>query len=412
MRPIVIIRNKRIDLARQWAEAVASRMEFSIEEGDLDTIEELVESHDVAIVVIGIDAKPDRREIQHCLDLTRSLRVPYVFVKNDNARFGTIGVPVKRFEEEKEKAPYCGSFARNFGSHVEVFYNYPDMFDKYYHLMVNVKGLVMSAIQLSGTQRDNSFRTNAKIATKVLGDRWIAEIAIPTSEIGMKCFDGATWKLNVGRSRKLEGMAAAKAETSSCCNGAFHGAANFVNVKFAPSRAKGLHQSAQVSAWENSGFEASVSNAKINRHYRWNAFTFPADGDLVPKGWYGKFLNGEYVAEDGNRFVRIRPGKDSYLSQYFVSDAPGKVRISFRFRGRGKVALWTALYTDTPTKHGYRLQDGTSKNEIFTATGDWQCVTVDRAKNGKPTERMAVRFAALKDSEIDIDDVVVSPIGE
>lgn len=121
MRPIVIIRNKRIDLARQWAEAVASRMEFSIEEGDLDTIEELVESHDVAIVVIGIDAKPDRREIQHCLDLTRSLRVPYVFVKNGSARFGNIGVPVKRFEEEKEKAPYCGSFARNFGSRVTIY---------------------------------------------------------------------------------------------------------------------------------------------------------------------------------------------------------------------------------------------------------------------------------------------------
>ena len=110
--------------------------------------------------------------------------------------------------------------------------------------------------------------------------------------------------------------------------------------------------------------------------------------------------------------MRIRPGKGSYLSQYFVSAAPGKARISFRIRGTGKVALWTALYTDTPTKRGYRLQDGTSKNEVFTATGDWQTVTVDRAKNGKPTERMAVRFTAQKDSEIDIDDVVVSPIGE
>ena len=300
---------------------------------------------------------------------------------------------------------------RNFGSHVEIFYNYPDMFDKYYHLMVNAKGLVMSAIQLSGTQRDNSFRTSAKVATKVLKDRWIAEIAIPTSEIGMKCFDGATWKLNVGRIRKLTGVDGAP-ETSSCCNGAFHGAANFVNVKFAPSRAKGLYQSAQVSAWENSGFEASVSNAKINRHYRWNAFTFPADNDLVPAKWFGGGLCGEYLEENGGHFMRIRPGKGSYLSQYFVSDAPGKARISFRIRGTGKVALWTALYTDTPTKRGYRLQDGTSKNEVFTATGDWQTVTVDRAKNGKPTERMAVRFTAQKDSEIDIDDVVVSPIGE
>lgn len=121
MRPIVIIRNKKIDLARQWAETVASRMEFSVEEGDLTTIEELVESHDVALVVIGLDENPKRKEVQHCLDLTRTLRVPYVFVKSGNARFGNIGVPVKRFEEEKEKAPYCGSFARNFGSHVTIY---------------------------------------------------------------------------------------------------------------------------------------------------------------------------------------------------------------------------------------------------------------------------------------------------
>lgn len=121
MRPIVIIRNKKIDLARQWAEAVAARMDFSIEEGELATIEEFVESHDAALVVIGLDEKPNRKEVQECLNLTRSLRVPYIFVKNGTTRFANIGMPVKRFEEEKEKAPYCGSFARNFGSHVTIY---------------------------------------------------------------------------------------------------------------------------------------------------------------------------------------------------------------------------------------------------------------------------------------------------
>lgn len=121
MRPIVIIRNKRSDIARKWAEAVAEKMGFSIEEGELETIEEMVESHDVAIVVIGLDSKPARKEVQHYLDFTRSLRVPYIFVKSTEICFDRIGVPVKRFEEEKEKAPYCGSFARNFGSHVSIY---------------------------------------------------------------------------------------------------------------------------------------------------------------------------------------------------------------------------------------------------------------------------------------------------
>lgn len=123
MRPIVIIKNKRSDIARQWADVVAKRMEFTIEDGELDTIEEMVESHDVALVVIGLDEKPSRKEVQHCLDMTRTLRVPYIFVKDGSkdARFERIGVPVKRFEEEKEKGPYCGSFARNFGSHVTMY---------------------------------------------------------------------------------------------------------------------------------------------------------------------------------------------------------------------------------------------------------------------------------------------------
>ena len=112
--------------------------------------------------------------------------------------------------------------------HVELFYNYPDMAERYYHVAVNPHGIVISAIQ-SGTTRDTKFRTQAKIATTILSDRWVLEMAIPTSEIGMKCFDGATWKLNVGRSRYNKTLE--KPETSSCCNGAYHGAANFVNLK-------------------------------------------------------------------------------------------------------------------------------------------------------------------------------------
>jgi len=121
MRPIVIIKNKNSDVARLWAEHIAERMEFSIEDGDLDTVEEMVESHDVALVVIGLDKKPSRKEVQKCLDSTRSLRVPYIFVKSSDCRFDKIGVPVKRFEEEKEKGPYCGSFARNFNSRVTLY---------------------------------------------------------------------------------------------------------------------------------------------------------------------------------------------------------------------------------------------------------------------------------------------------
>ena len=295
------------------------------------------------------------------------------------------------------------------GEHVELFYNYPDMAERYYHVAVNPNGIVIPVIQ-SGTTRDDKFRTQAKIATKVLSDRWVLEMEIPAREIGMKCFDGATWKLNVGRSRYNKTLE--HPETSSCCNGAYHGAANFVNIKFVPTRSKGLYQNRPVSSWSNAGFEDAVSNAAIRgKYYQWKKFTFPEGSDLVPKIWYGGELRGEYLEESGNHFLRLLPGSDSFVSQYYISDAPGKVRISFRIRGSGKVALWTALYTNNPSgRNGYAIQKGTERHQLFEAGSEWKTYTVDREKNGLKTERLSVRFTPTKDSAIDLDDVYVSPI--
>jgi hypothetical protein len=294
------------------------------------------------------------------------------------------------------------------GEHLEIFYNYPDMAERYYHISVNPYGVVIPAIQNSGTSRDTTFRTRAKIATKILADRWILEMAIPTSEIGMKCFDGATWKLNVGRSRHVKQFT--RPETSSCCNGAFHGAANFVNIKFIPARGQGIHQNRNNSSWSNAGFEDQIPNSKLHKAYRWKKLSFGEGGETVPKCWYGGNLCGEYLKEGSNRFVRMLPSGGSYLSQYYVSDAAGKVRITFRARGKGNIALWTCLYTDSESKKGYNQQKDTSKNESFAVGPEWKTYSVERVKNGLPTERMSVRFSVSADSCVDVDDVFVQPI--
>ena len=298
---------------------------------------------------------------------------------------------------------------KELGEHVELFYNYPDMFEKYYHVCVNPHGLFFSALHTTVANRDASFRTRAKIATKVHEDRWVLEMSIPASEIGMKCYDGATWKLNVGRSRHAKSLV--EPESSSCCNGAFHGASNFVNIKFVPARTRGLYQNRPVSAWSNSGFEDAVPNSKMSSYCKWTELACPEENDLVPKVWNGRRLRGEYAVEDGNRFLRLLPGPASYVSQYYVSDAPGRVRIAFRVRGKGRVALWTALYTNNPPgRKGYALQKGSERREVFEAGPEWKLYTVDREKRGAKTERLAVRFTPLKDSSVDLDDVVASPI--
>ena len=54
-----------------------------------------------------------------------------------------------------------------------------------------------------------------------------------TSEIGMQCFDGASWRANVARQRTLgDGTR----ESSSAANGDFNGTGNHVNLKFVSNR--------------------------------------------------------------------------------------------------------------------------------------------------------------------------------
>lgn len=124
MRPIAIInnQNKGSERAKDLARTIAQKMEFVLEDIDseiLPTISEWVETHDAALVVCGIDEKT---KIQQYLDYFRDLRVPYIFVKEGMPLgISKIAVPVTRFEEDKEKGPYCGSFARNFGSDVTFY---------------------------------------------------------------------------------------------------------------------------------------------------------------------------------------------------------------------------------------------------------------------------------------------------
>lgn len=162
------------------------------------------------------------------------------------------------------------------------------------------------------------------------------------------------------------------------------------------------------AGWSNPGLEETVPNAGLGPRQRWNALTFATGGDAVPKDWFGGELLGEYLEENGNHYLRLRPGKGSYLSQDYVSDRKGRVRISFRMRGRGKVALWTALHTDNESGRGYRMTGGTSKSRIFEAGPEWTSFTFDRFRKGSIAERMTVRFTPQEDSEIDLDDIVVS----
>ncbi|MCQ2332757.1 MAG: universal stress protein [Paludibacteraceae bacterium] len=125
MRPIAILKRNEQNVlaAEEWSRAVAAKMGFEVkfvaENEYLDIIDDWVEREDAAMVVCQMD---DTRRLQHYLNAFRRLRVPYVFVKEGMSfAMGKIGLPVTRYEEDKEKGPFCGSFARNFGSKVTIY---------------------------------------------------------------------------------------------------------------------------------------------------------------------------------------------------------------------------------------------------------------------------------------------------
>ena len=305
------------------------------------------------------------------------------------------------------------------GNSVEFFYNYPDMAERYYHLAVNSNGQVIDALHGPGS-RDAAFTTGAKIATRILKDRWIMEIAIPASEIGMKCYDGSTWKLNVARQRKITdpGSASGKilSESSSCCNGAFHGAANFVNVKFAPARVSGLRQGLDVSSWKNPDFNTAIPDGKRPRAIRFKnvkGWQFTDEKELVPAEWrISADAAGSYLKEtDENYFVRLEKG---YITQYFIPRNKERLKISFQARGKGSFHLWTASYRNKKVRNakGYDILKTTQKYRKWNLTPEWKTYQLETETTGVPTERIAVRFTVHPESVLELDNVYVSPFQE
>ncbi len=309
------------------------------------------------------------------------------------------------------------------GNTVELFYNYPDMAGKYFHLAINSNGEVISAIQHSIAKRDTSFKTKAKFAAKILKDRWVLEIAIPASEIGMNCYDGATWKLNVGRNRKNSAVDRKMfenrdTETSSCSNGSFHGAANFVNIKFASERASGIHQGRDTSSWKNADFNTLVPDESISKYYRYNkngTWKFEDEKHLVPKFWSVTAGSIGTTKRDeknlSNSYIQLEKG---YIAQHFISSAEGKIKITFRAKGKGTMTIGTTSYTDHPDKkvRGYRQVKGTGKYKTYKLTDEWQTFTYETKKAGVPTERVSIRFYVNQKSLLDLDDVYVIPMPE
>jgi len=332
-----------------------------------------------------------------------------------------IGVEAMEPSPETIASPAVGSDdLHRLGDRIELFYNYPDMADRAYHLCINSRGTCIAARQNTISDRQE-FKTAAKWATKVGKDRWTLEIAIPCSEIGQNCFDGASWKFNVGRERLQKGQR--KTESSSCCKGKFHGPANFMNLKFCPARVKGISQGTAAASWVNGDFNA---HRQLDRRDKARFKNYVGEDDREPLGWNVMDVFGQYHrrADDSNNpnnqtisnsnndnwYLTLRYVPGNNVRQYFKIDDAATVKAIFKARGKGRLRLWTCSFVRTPDGKDYNADGKTQQERFFDMTSDWKTFEATVKKAALPTDRIGFWFCADKNSEIDLDDVTVTRV--
>lgn len=83
---------------------------------------------------------------------------------------------------------------------IELFLYPPSVENTYYQIAVGPTGTVFDALQ-PPTRKD--FNLDVEVKTKVLKDRYIVELCIPTKKL-LKLKTGDTWKINIARDRAIK----------------------------------------------------------------------------------------------------------------------------------------------------------------------------------------------------------------
>ncbi len=288
---------------------------------------------------------------------------------------------------------------------LELFLNHPDMGSSYYHLIINDKGALQDA-QFDGVKSNAAFDSQAQIAVGKYSDRWIVEMKLPTSMLGMKCFPGHTWRINSQRYRVVEGEAN---ESSSLASGAGHNINSFLPVAFADERsvnAGGMHEK-DTRFWKNSNLNELVDAGTFSEGSKWNV-----PGGKKPAHWH---LNGNsgflamepspdnpqdfYMRLQNCAVYQLHKGKQSKFQIFMDAKGPGIVRISI-YR-----------YTRTP-----RGDSGShiATETLLTATppaDQWQKLKVEYQKHS-PEEVLGIVITASGSKDVFVDNVFVLPMDQ
>ncbi len=227
------------------------------------------------------------------------------------------------------------------------------MSDKSVKIALNPKGVIQDAVVVSGKAGiDPQYDSGVEVKTKVLADRWVAEVRIPVAACGRKIKDWDVWKVNVVRNRRLGrfwNLLEGESQTSSWSKGAVQGPESLrpVVLGAAVLRANGLEE---IALLKNGDFEDMVEPPK-------KAAGDPV-GAKVLAIWSAdpsvQFIEGG--AASGRQFIRIKPTHKPQGQLYQGVNQPagftGDLLVRAKVRGKGDILgkkidsrEWTAIET-------------------------------------------------------------------
>ncbi|MDD4017926.1 MAG: DUF4838 domain-containing protein [Kiritimatiellae bacterium] len=280
----------------------------------------------------------------------------------------------------------AGAVARD--SSLEIFV-VPFMGGKCAHIALNPRGIIRSALDAPGAKdTEMRFESGIEVKTRVLTERWVAEIRIPAAPHGRTINRGDAWKINVVRNRRLTrfwGFIDGESQSSSWSWGAVQGPESLRPVLMGTEpRTNG--EMAGAALIKNGDFEDSAAPTKKTAG--------ESAGSRGPSHWAidpGSVTWVEGGAASGRKFLRIKantsPSGQLMQGVNLPADFTGKVVMRAKVRGQGDL-LGLGLKGNSTLKS----QEWIPVEGTLHYGADRKCLFVLQVRNG----------------QIDIDDVTVT----
>ncbi len=293
---------------------------------------------------------------------------------------------------------------------LEIFITHPDLDGNYFHLIFNADGVLYDAFNRKAQKAsDLAFDSRAEIKTKVLADRWVAEVKIPTAPLGMQASDGQVWRINVARARVLTNSFS---ETSSWSGGVFHGVDYYPTVSFAGDRALAPVSFAEKDTriWKNGGFN-EVFKREPQKLPGWKL----GENELLPRDWIIQSEAGELDMvknTEGDYSLNLKKGALFQFNCGMEKD----YAIHLRAKGHGAVKVLIYNYprrgTSDQIDEEVRKKDGCPPSktlgEVRVDSDEWKNFKFTYSK-ADAMHISALAFV-LAEGNVMIDDVYMTPV--